>query len=778
MECLGYWAKTSKESGAYTFHPVAYHGLDVAAVGLELLRVRPRGLSQLSTVSGIDPAALEAWLPFLLATHDMGKMADGFQGLAPELQVLLQERASRVPYTERHDLLGFRLWKEVLGSRVCSELLPLSPSCPYRDWIDLVEPWLWATAGHHGEPPRGTGVPADLGEQFPPGAAEDAWSLVESLVNLFLPDGMPFGLEPFREQRDRFRRTSWLVAGWSVAADWIGSNVEWFPFVMDEMDLLEYWEGVALPRARRAVELSGMTTLPASTASGVETLWPAIRTPTDLQLLASRITVGRGPELFIIEEVTGGGKTEAALALAHRLMEKGKGSGIFVALPTMATANAMHGRIRQVFRRFYAGESQPSLVLAHGKSHLALQMEAVVCADDTDRGTGRSGTEEAAAWLADSRKKALLADIGVGTIDQALLSVLPIRHQSLRLWGLASKILIVDEVHACDEYVRRLLESTLEFHAGFGGSVILLSATLPANQRKSLVEAFSRGAGNEATPIDLSARDYPLTTKWSVGGGLAEHPTVARAEASRRVEVHLVSEVEEVERRISTVVEEGGCACWVRNTVGDAIDAYDRWRSRLGADRVSLFHSRFTVGDRAGIEEEILRRFGPESGKAERSGRLLIATQVVEQSLDLDFDFMVTDLTMIDLIIQRAGREHRHRRSSGGDRSGGDDGRGSAVLAVLAPKPEPDAPETWFEDLFPSGAWVYPDHGRLWLTARWLADHGGFGMPEDARSMIEFVYGDDAERRMPVGLQGRSDRAAEKAREEGFSGTSQRPRAG
>jgi CRISPR-associated endonuclease/helicase Cas3 len=355
-----------------------------------------------------------------------------------------------------------------------------------------------------------------------------------------------------------------------------------------------------------------------------------------------------------------------------------------------------------------------------------------------------------------SRKKALLSQVGVGTIDQALLAVLAARHQSMRLFGLCRKVLIVDEVHACDAYVHRLLCTLLRFHAALGGSAILLSATIPARMRRELVAAFDRSLGSEA--VCPPTEDYPLVTHLTAEG-CRVHPVEARESVRRWVGVQPLSRVEEVDAVLSAVLEAGGCACWVRNTVDDAVDAYRAWVARLGESRVTLFHARFALGDRLALESEVLRRFGPGSAAEERCGRLLIATQVVEQSLDLDFDGMVSDLAPIDLLIQRAGRLKRHARDNAGNRVEGCDRRHSAELGVFMPEPVAEADSRWFAKLFPRAAWVYEDHGQLWLTARWLHERGGFAMPEDARDMIESVYGDAYQSQIPEGLRGRTQRA-------------------
>jgi CRISPR-associated endonuclease/helicase Cas3 len=204
-------------------------------------------------------------------------------------------------------------------------------------------------------------------------------------------------------------------------------------------------------------------------------------------------------------------------------------------------------------------------------------------------------------------------------------------------------------------------------------------------------------------------------------------------------------------------VSRGQCICWIRNTVHDAREAYRRLQasSWVAIERLSLFHSRFVLADRLAIEQWTLTFFGENAESEERHGRILIATQVVEQSLDLDFDQMVSDLAPIDLLIQRAGRLRRHVRFVSGERNraaGANDERGTPILHVFSPIPEEKPAEEWFKVLFPKANYVYPHTGMLWLTARLLARHKGWTMPDDARKMIEGVYGDETEE-VPHALQ-------------------------
>jgi CRISPR-associated endonuclease/helicase Cas3 len=756
---LRFWAKT-KDRVSLNHHPVAFHGLDVAASGCRLLQLNDDLRRRLARTSGLDEEPLLGWACFLLALHDIGKLADSFQALRPDLMSSLQQRTSRLPYVERHDALGLGLWREVLfRSPTILKALGMESGAAREEAGDLLKPWLSAAFGHHGRPVtyRKQELTAKL---FPAPVQEAALLYVQGLAELFLPAGIPIQVKPSDEQDEQERRflaTSWLFAGVAVAADWVGSNSTWFPFCTEPLELEDYWRRIALPRAEAAVRASGLVTAVTAGCCGVRALWPEIEVPTPLQALAESTELTNGPHLFVIEEVTGGGKTEAALVLAHRLMAQGAATGLYFGLPTMATANAMFRRVEPVYRRFFRAGESPSLALAHSRRDLFLPSAGLENApQDAPYAPGETtGTLDAAAWLADSRKKSLLAHVGVGTIDQALIGILPLRHQSLRLLGLAGKVLIVDEVHACDEYVRKLLAGVLRFHAAFGGSAILLSATLPRQQRAELLGAFALGAGWES-PLPAGA-GYPLVSHLR-SAGLEETSVAARSVAARHVDVLPLRSVLEVDEKIAKALAAGRCVAWIRNTVTDAREAYLRWRDRLGRN-VMLFHSRFTVGDRAEIEQEVLRRFGPESTSADRRGRLLVATQVIEQSLDLDFDFLVVDLCPIDLVIQRAGRLRRHSRDAAGQRRSGRDSRGPAVLGLLSPAAVAEPAPGWFRELFPRAVYVYRHAGRLWLTARWLEDHGGFSMPEDARGAIEWVYGDGSDERIPSGLRAGSNRA-------------------
>jgi len=745
-----YWGKADeKYTGITTWHPLVYHSLDVAACGYLLLASQPACLEKLKRLSGLSSEVLRQWVTLLLAVHDVGKFGDGFQSLCPDLWKMLQGRTDGVRHGERHDTFGYELLLEKLPQWL--NQLDLAQRGGQR-----LQPWLAAITGHHGKPPKNLsrGDSALLiRDHFPDPVRKDVWRFVLDAIELLMPRNFQWPAL-VQGQVERYRQASWMLAGLAVTADWLGSNTRWFPYKKPELSTTEYWEKVALPHAETAIAESGLA-LTTAIFPGLERLFPYITSATPLQAWAETIQIQSGPQLFVLEDLTGAGKTEAALTLAARLMTEGQGRGIYLALPTMATADAMFERVRRdkAWKRFFA-EDHAQLALAHSADRLKLRLEEAI---QRDHGYGvteeQSASQSCTAWLADNRKKALLADFGVGTLDQALLAVLPRRHQALRLFGLADKVLIVDEVHACDAYMGELLSRLLHFHAALGGSAILLSATLPLAQRARYIKAFAIGA--EAPIAHPEKTDYPLASHFSAKG-LVERPLALRTECVRRVSVQPLHEATQSFDRLYEAVVQGRCVVWVRNTVADAVESWKTWNAAHPEFPAILFHARCALIDRLRIGKEIGVTFGPASTAATRRGKLVIATQVIEQSLDVDFDDMVTDLAPIDLIVQRAGRLQRHVRAVDGARlyePGSSDGRGGPRLAVLMPVPTEDAGKGWISELLPKGGKVYPDHGKLWLTARWLKQHEGFDLSKQSREMIETVYDEEAFDRLPEGLR-------------------------
>ena len=207
---------------------------------------------------------------------------------------------------------------------------------------------------------------------------------------------------------------------------------------------------------------------------------------------------------------------------------------------------------------------------------------------------------------------------------------------------------------------------------------------------------------------------------------------------------------------------QGQSVCWIRNTVSDALTAYEKLLRRIDKKDIMLFHARFAMGDRLDIEGKTLSYFGVKGNASTRKGKVLIATQVVEQSLDLDFDVMISDLAPIDLLIQRAGRLHRHARDKKGSilqEPDATDERGEPCLVIFGPDPDETVSKEWYKSYFSGASFVYPDHGKLWLTAKLLKKQGGWTMPDDARYLVESVYGESDGGEIPESLKQSSDGA-------------------
>ena len=739
LQHYNYWGKAADDHEEY--HLLVYHSLDVAAVAEVLLEQKPGLLNRLANSMGMEPAEARTWCVYLIGLHDLGKFAEAFQQLREDLrnEFWPNERIRKRHYSIRHDGLGWLLWCQYLRN----ELFDPDDE-DLHDFIDEgMNYWLASVTGHHGWPPDKQENSERIKSFFRDFDKQAALSFCREWQNFIQPDmvalkhrinNLNFG--------KRQRQASWLLAGIAVLADWLGSDRERFHYCKTPMSLSEYWESHAIPAAQAAVKSAGILPPAIQPIKKPRELFDYIDSPSPLQQACLDLPIKAEPQLFILEDVTGAGKTEAALILAARLMAADQAQGLYIGLPTMATANAMYDRMRTVYGRLYqSGQSRPSLILSHSARHLSESFQQSLLAaqrEDAHYGDEESITAQCNRWLADNRKKALLADVGIGTIDQALLAVMPARHQSLRLLGLVGKVLILDEVHAYDAYTSEPLKRLISFHAALGGSVILLSATLTRQQRAELIGAFQVKA--QAEP---ESSEYPLLTHADSTEIITETPVPTRVSVARHVSVRLHHGESSVIDEIRAAVEKGECVCWIRNTVFDAREAWSMlcqadW---LDNDKIHLFHSRYALVDRLRIEENMLKLFGKNATPEQRRGRVLVATQVVEQSLDLDFDRMVSDLAPIDLLIQRAGRLHRHQR---GD-------RGKPILDVFTPEAVNEPQANWYEALFKKAHYVYPDTLVLWRTARLLAEHVGWKMPDDARHMLEFVYDDGG--MIPEGLE-------------------------
>lgn len=660
------WPGKSADPGR-TEHPAVYHMLDVGAVAERLLAPLLMQPDWKAAVS-------------LCATlHDLGKISCSFRDMLRFGQPQLMGRHWEV--TE--------LWL-----REFDRLL----SCLGTDAADRRDIYA-AIAGHHGRPPR-----KESRQQFRnmrraagEAAAQDARAVLEECLALW-PEAR---LDLAPEDIPAF---TWWLPGLIAVADWIGSNQAFFPPVAAGPSLADYLE-CARERAGHALYLAGLD-LPVRSAHPVIPRDWSLR---PMQRAATEIALPDGPVLALIEDETGSGKTEAALILAQRLIRGGKAAGLFLALPTMATANAMFTRVADLVARLY--DTAPSLALAHGRAGLSEAFREMI------RSAPGRDQPGCTPWLADDRRRALLANVGVGTVDQALLSGLPVRHAMLRHYALSNKVLILDEVHEMgDPYMLREVAMLLTLHRRMGGSAILMTATLPLEQRAALFAAW----GTEV-PADPA---YPALT---LANG-AQMSTFPRQKGRGPVRVVRIETFDAAVELLRGAAQEGAAAVWVRNAVDDAIAAVEALRAQ-DIDAM-LLHARFALTDRLAHEAEVLRRFG--KGRAARPGAVLVATQVVESSLDLDFDVMISDLAPVPAIVQRAGRLWRHMALRPADQRP----CSAPVLHLLSPDPDAVTDKKWLSRVLDRGAWTYP-LDLQWRAARALCDAGQIDAPGGLRSLIE-----------------------------------------
>lgn len=720
------WGKAdptrAREAGP-DWHPLLCHMLDVVACARRLLlEVRPDRLDALAAGLTLPPDAALPWLLFFVALHDLGKATPPFQKkVKSRIEAL---RALCLDFPDRNEPHG-SLSAVLVRGALTERGVPRDLAC----WVAQ------AVGAHHGEftsleelNPRGfkNGVLISSYAGKAPLWAQLRAHLVQAIE-------AACGLEPSSPRPslppDLVAQNAFVadLAGLTTVADWLGSNADILTYVEPPSSPAEYL-ALASERATRAVDGAGWRRPPLPPPRGFRDLFDKDPWPLH-EAVEALLPALRGPSLIIVEAPMGEGKTEAALTVFDALAARGA-TGLYFALPTQATSNQIFGRVERFLRAAFPGETH-SLHLVHGDAGLSeryddLKRRAFTLRSVDGEAQGDGGPV-ADAWFTRS-KRALLAPLAVGTVDQALLGVLGVRHGFLRLHGLAGKVVVVDEVHAYDTYTSALLDRLLSWLRALGATVVLLSATLPAARRNALVQAF--GAAPPAPA------PYPRITVASNGAASSTSFPARRA----AVPVTLVWQpAASIPERLAEAISGGGCAVWIVNTVRRAQQTYLalralRDRGVLPADLdLGLLHARFPFDARAARERAAEQSFGPGEEKRPRTA-VLIGTQVLEQSLDLDFDLMISELAPVDLVLQRAGRLHRHSRKNQ---------RPPALQrpALWLVRPEgDDRPEG---PTFGPSAFVYAESIllRSWLALR---DRTEIVLPTDIEPLIESVYGGNA----------------------------------
>jgi len=495
-----------------------------------------------------------------------------------------------------------------------------------------------------------------------------------------------------------------------------------FRYEPPQESLDAYWP-LALQRAADAIARAGMRPYEETPARSFHELFPTYSPWPVHQAAASLASTLSSPSLILIEAPMGEGKTEAALLLANAAANRLGQQGFYIGLPTKATANQMFGRVR-TFLAQSRPDADSTLVLAHGDAPARFGPLAAVYDEEGDR-VGRVTAE---TWFL-PKKRTLLAEHGVGTIDQALLGVLRTRHGFVRLYGLAGKTVVLDEVHAYDTFTSTILDRLIEWLAALGTTVVLLSATLPRARRAALLTAYSKGLGGTGQTPREEAR-YPRIS--TVTRNDCSTISVSQRGESLTIDIERVeTDVDRLARSVVDALHAGGCVGWICNTVARAQAAYAAVARIAPETPRLLLHARMFPDDRVEREQHLERLLGPEHGGAQRPERcVVIGTQVLEQSLDIDFDLLVSDLAPVDLLLQRAGRLHRHR------------GRQNRSPAHLRPRLWVAHPEGTFNQVpLQEVARVYAEV-IVRETLRTLEGRTRITLPDDIEALVEAVYRD------------------------------------
>lgn len=659
-----------------------------------------------------DTRALVCWLA---ATHDMGKATPEFA-----CQFGKQENGKHLSvYRERIEQEKFDIPEELIPS-------PNDAQCPHSKYSqsilihlltkvermprEVAETLASISGAHHG---------------IPAGYSPKSGSLSNLILECLSPKWRSAWKELYDITLERFGASSALqqlaqhgqaipvsvqfcITGFVIMSDWIASNPDFFPMgtfgsAEQEQRARIGWQALGLEQRWTAA----LDTNPDTPAADLYTSrfgWsnPTLRPMQEVVVEAARSMQNGG--MMCIEAPMGQGKTEAGLIAAEFLAQATGRTGMAFAAPTQATSNALFDRVIEWVEyqtsnvaQEHGGPIEPhSMFLGHSKNRLNKSYEAISEADifdesstpgrENNRKTLRPGTSLARhSWLSGT-KKGLLSSFVVCTIDQVLMTALQARHVMLRYLGLASKVVIIDEVHAYDAYMSKYLSTALYWLGQMNAPVILMSATLPSAIRDELMKSYAKGLKIGTKPLNVTTYsqptldlDYPVIhTLTAEDNGTPKKWKVEQPVEQTEIELKLIDDSpESVLNILEPLTNDHGCAAVICNTVGRAQEMHAFLSERFGEEHVILTHSRFTATHRAEQEELLVSKLGKKAHYSEADGEdssrphrlIVVGTQVIEQSLDLDFDVMITDFAPVDLVLQRMGRLHRHDSRSSSERT-------------------------------------------------------------------------------------------------------------
>jgi CRISPR-associated endonuclease/helicase Cas3 len=718
------WAKADKKT--LDIHRLPYHLMDVGQTALALWQMALNDAVKQEIADWLHLSVTDAGrlIAFWASLHDLGKASPAFQNhrsmpgkLRDQMRRELEAQGFKFPNLAGGDQ---RARHETMTTHTLSDAGLLAQVTPMP--AGLISKLCQALGGHHGAWPTSLKIrdvdANDLGGEEWTAARQE---LLKELADYWKPPAVT-QLHP-DELRDNVMWT--LVSGIISVADWLGSDEQNFPYEAFILPLDVYVRH-AWQHAQYALLRAEWQSAPKMPSFDFERAFGFA--PREAQQNAcAQLAAVSWPAIAILEAPMGSGKTETALAVYAQWAKTNGHGGLYVAMPTTATSNQMHGRVASFLTRQFGEDIEPLLV--HGQALLQNHPEESSVFEEGEADDDYAGEQ---AWFL-PRKKSLLAPFGVGTVDQAFMSILQTKHFFVRLLGLHHKVVIFDEVHAYDAYMSELFIRLLIWLRQIGASVILLSATLPQKTRNNFVQAFT--GGKETLP----EKHYPRLTIASQDGkpDVIELP---RPENKVLGFDWLPRDEEAIIQRLETELQSGGCAVVICNTVGRAQKLYQRLAQRetplCSQDDLILFHARYPLAWREEIERKVLDKFGPNPNDKSQPNpqrpqkAILIATQVVEQSLDLDFDVLISDHAPLDLLLQRAGRLQRHK-VNGVERDQ------PFRLWVAIPPSEGELPKLERADKK-----VYDEYIllRSWLALQ-AQPAKQIDLPGDFDALIEAVYG-------------------------------------
>lgn len=647
-------AKSDRESGN-DWLPFWMHSFDTAGIMEKLAQKRlPESISDYLCAECGGREKLFSTLKFCALVHDIGKVTVVFQSR-------IRDAVEFSPFAEYVDLPKSGSFERISETphALASEAILLKFGC-LRGIASIA-------GAHHGKP---TALTADVCNQIEGGYKNpDNFygrgmkykSLFDSLWKEWLDYSLESaGFSDLSALPDISVPAQVVISGMLITADWIASNTTYFPLISadEQGQFSDYPE-----RTEAAWNKIHFTDIWNSTArfglddEAFKERFGFLPNPTQADII-STATDAESSGIYIIEAPMGLGKTEAALALSEILAARAGAGGMFFGMPTQATSNGIFPRLEK-----WAGglaEDEQTLLaikLAHGNAALNEDYRELFTGHSNLNIESDSGLI-VHDWFS-GRKQTLLSDFVIGTVDQLLMAALKQKHVMLKHFGLSGKVVVVDECHAYDAYMSKYLDMAIQWLGIYKVPVIILSATLPAKRRAELVEAY---VGRGLKCIDdawKSSLAYPLLTYTE--NNTVKQKALAFDGENKEVSVRRIIR-DEVAATAGYAVERGGCVGVIVNTVRKAQEIAAELQSAFPKAEVIIMHAQFIMTDRAKREEQILKRVGKHSTPESRRRLIIVGTQVLEQSLDLDFDLMITELCPMDLLLQRTGRLHRHNR--------------------------------------------------------------------------------------------------------------------